>query len=197
MTDISLKRIPRNTAIIRINGTAPLIVHNWSHKAKAEMLAKQQGRKVPKAPKEPEADFLSSQYRLEDGRHGFPTMAFKNATVRGGARAFGKSVKMTELRQHLTFLPDGMDAGGLQLSELVAGDPRMREDMVRVQMTTDLRYRAEYWPWSVELRVEFLPSVIDVNSIAALIDAGGANGVGEWRPEKNGAFGTFEVADVD
>ena len=194
MAEISLKRIERAVAVVTVEGTASLIVHAWSQKAKRMMLDAQQGRKTPKGIKDPDADFAASMYRFEDGGHGFPVMAFKAATVKGGGRAFGKAVKMTELRQHLTFLPDGVGTDGLQLARLNCTEPKMREDMVRVGMgTADIRFRAEYAEWSVDLRVEFLPSVIDLGSIVALIDAGGSNGVGEWRPEKNGAFGTYRV----
>lgn len=194
MAEISLKRIERAVAVVTIEGTAPLIVHAWTQKAKQMMLAAQQGKKQPKALKDPEADFAASQYRFADDGHGFPTMAFKAATVKGGGRAFGKAVKMTEMRQHLTFLPDGVGIDGMQLTRLVCTEPKMREDMVRVGMgTADIRYRAEYQEWGADLRVEFLPTVIDLGSIVALIDAGGSNGVGEWRPEKNGAFGTYRV----
>lgn len=205
---ISLKRIDRSVALVEIEGTAPLLVHQWSEKAKRMMLDAQQGRKNPKTAKDPKQDFLDSMYRFEGtdrsvtsplSSHGVPTMAFKAATVKGGGRAFGKAVKMTELRQSLIFVPDGLGDDGLQLTRLAVDDePTLREDMVRVGMgTADLRYRAEYRKWNATLRVEFMPGLIDLNSIVALIDAGGSNGVGEWRPEKNGAFGTYRVVGED
>jgi hypothetical protein len=205
---VSLKPIKRETALIEVEGTAPLIVHQWSSKARRMMLDAQQGRKTPKQAKDPHQDYLDSMYRfagtdrsdvLPLDSHGTPTMAFKSATVKGGARAFGKSVKMTELRQSLLFLPDGFGEDGLQLTRLIVADePRVREDLVRVGMgTADLRYRAEYRQWSAVLRVEFMPNVIDLDSVVALIDAGGANGVGEWRPERSGSFGTYRVAGAE
>jgi hypothetical protein len=203
---VSLKRIKRETAYVEIEGTAPVIVHQWSEKARRMMLDAQQGKKTPKQAKDPHQDFLDSMYRFKGtdrtqvlplDSHGAPTMAFKAATVKGGARAFGKSVKMTELRQSLIFLADGFGDDGLQLSRLeIDAEPVMREDMVRVGMgTADIRYRAEYQTWRVVLRVEFMPNLIDLDSIVALIDAGGANGICEWRPEKNGSFGTYQVID--
>ena len=196
---ISLKRIERKTAVIEIKGTAPLIVHAWSQKAKQNLLGAQQGKKIPKQAKDPQADFESSRYRFADGSgDGFPIMGFKAATVKGGGRMFGKSVKMTELRQTFTFLSDGVGTDGMQLARLQTADPTMREDMVRVGMgTADIRYRAEYSEWGAILRVQFVPSVIDLGSVVALVDAGGSNGVGEWRPEKNGSFGTYEVIGED
>lgn len=189
---VTLKRLVRETAEIRIVGTAPLIVHAWSQKAKEMLLAKQMGVKVPKAPKDPEEQYKSSMYRLTDDSHGFPMLAFKAATI-GGARYFD-GVTMTSLRQMLLFHPDGYGTDGTALMRLDADEPRMREDMVRIGMgTADIRYRAEYTKWSVLLRIQYVPSSIDLGSVVALVDAGGMGGVGEWRPEKDGAFGTFEV----
>lgn len=190
---VSLKRIVRDVAVVDIKGTAPLIVHRWSEKARTMMLDAQQGRKTPKQLKDPQADYESSMYKFEDGSAGFPVMAFKSATVKGGGRLFGKAVKMTELRQLLIFLANGIGTDGTQLVS-IKGEPTMREDMVRVGMgTADIRYRAEYRDWTAQLRIEFVPSVIDLESVVALVDAGGTNGIGEWRPEKSGSYGTYEV----
>jgi hypothetical protein len=192
---INLQRIKRETAIIEIEGTAPLIVKAWSQKAREMMLAGQQGRKAPKENKDPQKDFEESMYKFDDGSHGFPTLGIKSATVKGGARAFGKTVKMTELRQSLLFHPDGLCTDGATLlTKLEGSAPHMREDMVRLGgVKADIRYRAQYDEWSATLRIEFLPNVISLDSIVALVDAGGMNGLGEWRPEKSGYFGTFQV----
>ena len=192
---VSLQRIQKEIANIEIAGTAPLIVNRWSEKARQQMLDKQLGKKVVKTFKNPEADFQASMYRFEDGRHGFPVMAFKSATVKGGGRLFGKSVKMTEMRQMFTFLADGVGVDNTQL-QVITGEPVMREDMVRLQgigSPADIRYRAEYKEWTAMLRIEYLPEIITLESVVALVDAGGTNGVGEWRPEKSGSYGTFEV----
>jgi len=120
---ISIQRIERRTVLVPVIGTAPLIVHAWSAKAKQIMLDAQQGRKKQKTIRDPEGDFQESIYRMADGSVGFPAAAFKSAVV-GGARFYDKS------------------------------------------------------------------------SVLALVDAGGTgDGVGEWRPEKGGTFGTFQVND--
>ena len=193
-SSISLNRIKRSTCHIEIVGTAPLIVHAWSPKAKLMMLNAQQGKKTPKTPKDPIADYFDSMYRFENDEHGFPTLGFKAATVSGGARVFGRTVRMTEMRIAMSFIADGVSTQGDQLTVLHASEPRMREDMVRIGMgTADLRYRAEYEEWGATLTIKYLPNMIDVDSIVALVDAGGLNGVGEWRPEKDGICGTYEV----
>ena len=208
MAGINLTRIKREVALITVEGTSPLIVHQWSMKARQMMLEAQQGKKRPKVAKDPKTDFLDSMYRFAGtdrsvtsplDSHGVPVVAFKSATVKGGGRAFGKTVKMTELRQSLVFLPDGMGDDGMQLTRLIIEDePIMQEDMVRIGLgVADIRYRAQYTKWRAVLRVQFMPNVIDLGSIVALIDAGGSNGISEWRPEKNGSFGTYEVVGED
>ena len=63
-TSIKLARIKREIAEIEITGTAPLIVHRWSEKARQMMLDAQQGRKNPKQPKDPIADFEATEQML-------------------------------------------------------------------------------------------------------------------------------------
>ena len=71
----------------------------------------------------------------------------------------------------------------------------MREDMVRVSMTSDIRYRGEFRQWAVDLPLRFNAAALSLEQIVALFHVAGFSvGVGEWRPEKNGQYGTFEVA---
>lgn len=101
---------------------------------------------------------------------------------------------MTELRQFLFFRGVVSENDPQSLVEIV-GSPRMREDIVRLGMSgTDLRYRAEFPEWSATLEVIYVKSALTQSSVLSLIDAGGMGvGVGEWRPEKRGDFGTFQV----
>ncbi len=195
MEAIQLQRRTLHTLEVEIEGTAPLIVHAWSRKAREMMLAAQQGKKAPKVKKDPEQDFNDSRYRLIDGSgDGFPVTGVKAACVKGAGRAFGGGVKMTELRQGLLFLADGPGEDGMPLVRLNAEPPTMREDMVRVGPgTADIRFRAQYLQWGMLLRVRFDPNIISPESVVAVVDAGGSNGIGEWRPEKSGMFGTFQV----
>ncbi len=190
---IEITAISKAIASVEIKGTSPLIVHAWSSKAKQMILDKQQGRKPAKELKDPQADYEASMYRLPDGGHGFPVVAFKAATV-GGARYFN-GVTMVQMRQALFFRGD---PSAPDLVRINTSGPIMREDMVRVGMgTADIRYRAEYRDWAALRTVVYLPSVISLDSIVALVEAGGMGGIGEWRPEKGGTFGTYEVIGAE
>lgn len=188
---IEIDRIDAETLRVPIVGTAPLIVHRFSEKAKRAMLDAMQGRKSPKEPKDPEAEYKAAFYRLADGRPGFPAIAFKSATV-GGAR-FYSGITMTALKQFLFFKGEPGEDG--QPYVLIEGEPKMREDVVRVNRGgTDLRYRPEFPEWKATLDVIYVRSALTRNSVLSLIDAGGMGvGVGEWRPERDGGFGTYMV----
>lgn len=192
---VNIDRLQAETVLIPITGTAPLIVHAFSEKAKRQILESQQGKKKQKQVRDPQAEYEAAFYRIDNDRYGFPVSAFKAATV-GAGRFYGKDGNMTLLRQTLFFHGILTDNCPQQLIEIV-GEPRMREDMVRLagaSRPADLRYRPEFWPWSATLTITYVKSSISLSSVLSLVDAGGMGvGVGEWRPEKKGEFGTYSV----
>ncbi len=190
---ISISRIGTETLRVPLVGTAPLIVHKFGEKAKRQMLDNMQGRKSPKQPKDPDAEYEAAFYRLDDGTPGMPVIAFKSATV-GAARFFGKDVSMTALRQFMFFDAEFSKKDGQKLARIV-GNAHMREDVVAVGMKGhDLRYRPEFTEWSTAIEVTYVKSMLTRDSVVSLIDAGGMGvGVGEWRVEKRGDFGTYQI----
>jgi hypothetical protein len=185
--------------LVPIVGTAPLILHKFSEKAKRVMLNNMQGVRQPKEPRNPEQDYMEAFYRHDptdeypEGQPGQPVIAFKAATV-ASARLFPKNVTMTMLKQCLFFTGEFSVREGMQLVR-IEGTPRMREDVVRVgNGGTDLRYRPCFNEWSTTLTVTYIRSMLTRESVLSLIDAGGLGvGVGEWRPERNGDSGTFRI----
>lgn len=200
---IHIDKIASETIIVPIKGTAPLIQHRFSEKPKKMMLDRMLGEKIPKQIKDPEAEFEAASYRLNGG-YGIPAVAFKSATV-GAARFYPKNdVTMTGLRQFLFFKgeigDDGIALVPILGKEKANGNdwPIMREDVVRVNRGgSDLRYRPAFWPWGANLVVTYVTSALTRRSVLSLIDAGGMGvGIQEWRPEKKGDFGTYEI-DLD
>lgn len=191
---IEISEIATETISVPIIGTMPLIVHNFSEKSKRQMLDAQQGRKTPKQTRDPQAEYEAAFYRTEDG-YGFPVTAFKAATV-GAARFYGKDINMTQLRQFL-FMHGQISANDPQALVPITGEPHMREDVVRLggaSRSADLRYRPEFPEWSTVLKVTYVTSSLSRASVLSLIDAGGLGiGIGEWRPEKRGEFGTYAI----
>ena len=180
--------------VVKVVGTSPVIVHAWDEKAKAQMRDKQQGKAAQKkAPKNPKELIEGCKYRDVNGKDCLPALAFKSAIVSAARHVDG--LPMTVLRGALfvggqTSGPMGEDMLLLKFKNITE-----REDMVRVGMgTSDMRYRPQYNGWSVELPITYNAGVISAEQIINLvITAGFSVGVFEWRPEKNGQNGRFDV----
>lgn len=176
---------------ITLVGTTPLISHKFSEKAQDKILQKQMKtaqKTTGKEAKNPEQDFKDSLYVLEDGRYGFPLSGFKNAAV--DACSFMDGMKKTNTRGAFHLIDEF--GGGLAVLE---GTPRMRKDTVRVGMgTADIRYRGEFPKWKVNLLIKYNANAISPAQIVQLFNAAGFGiGVGDWRPQRDGSCGMFEV----
>jgi hypothetical protein len=186
-----LQRIKVETATITVRGLSPLIMHRWSEKARNEMLAKQMKKTVKKEAKSPEEQYESSVYKLDDGRLGFPADAFKKAMIRG-AKQIG--LVMTDARTSFFVHGEYCTRDDRELVP-ISGDVQPREDMVRLNgATADIRFRGQVIGWSAELKISYNSTITSFDQIVNMLHAAGYGvGVGEWRPEKDGTFGRFEV----
>lgn len=175
---------------IKIKGISPLIVHNFDQKITMEMEAKQQGKAKTEKHKirVPEDDFEGAKHKSPLGFEGFPAGGFKKAFIRG-AKMTGLVMKDAQMAFFVK-----ADCEETQLVK-INGDCRMRTDMVRVGMgSADIRYRPEYLNWNATIKVEFNEGLISVEQILQCVKAAGYGcGIGDWRPEKGGGYGRFEL----
>lgn len=206
-TVITIPAIEVKEMELNLVGTSPLIMHAWADKAKREMLEKQMGvAKTRKhSDKNPVEDFINSMYWLTEkpteyteeafdeaikngAKFGFPVVAFKAAAVNGAYRA---GIIKNKVTANGAFHIQG------EMAEIKTPNPPiMREDMVRIGMgTADIRYRGEFTNWSTTLHIRYNEGAITLEQIANIFNFGGFScGVGEWRVEKGGSYGTFQVA---
>lgn len=201
---VTIAAMDLRTAVIKLVGDTPLIMHKWSEKAKREMLEKQLKKAKSKAreAKDPVRNFIESLYWLEGepeekteagfvraiqsgARFGFPATAFKAAAVAAGYRT---GVTKDKVSMNAAFHIDG------DMVE-IHGTPQIREDMVRVGMgTADIRYRGEFPTWYAVVTVRYNNGAISLEQLVNLFNLGGFScGIGEWRPEKGGSCGMYHV----
>ncbi len=68
---------------------------------------------------------------------------------------------------------------------------------VVVRRARVLRTRARFDEWAATIRVDTDPELVDREQLLTWLDIGGRRiGVGNWRPEKSGQFGRFEVKNI-
>lgn len=192
--EMELRRI-----VLNIVGTTPLIMHRWSEKAKKQMRDKQQKKAtVAKEAKDPIEECRQATYFIghDPERYGFSVLAFKAAAVDAAVALGGKK---TAVRRAFRIDPDAMTPDGPMAEIITDEGPVMREDMVRVGMgTADLRYRPEFATWRANLKIVFDARQMSAAQIVTLFrQAGFSTGIGEWRPEKDGVYGCFDVEGVE
>jgi len=181
---------------LTIKGLTGLILHNFGKKARDQIAgAQSDGAKKPRGARNPEAEYEASYYKLENGDFGFPCSGFKKCAIRAAKLVDG--LTMTDCRQMFFILPDGRDQTSQMDCVRVHGDPVERTDVVRLKNgSADLRYRPEITNWSATLRISYDSALTSPEQIANLFyRAGYSVGVGDWRPERDGAFGRFTVAE--
>jgi hypothetical protein len=192
-----------------IVGDTPLIVHAWSKKAKDEMLAKQVGAtRGGKEKRDPQQDFVNSLYPMgeDEKTFGFPATGFKNAVLSSAHK--DKGVARSSVMQALWINADIVSvrpalAGAvcdMPLIRIFGSEPECREDMTKIgsglNRVANLAYRAQFRIWAMRISGRFNGSVLTADQLAFLIqEAGLASGLGEWRNERRGVFGSFHLAD--
>lgn len=195
------------TIEVWIRGTAPLVVHKFSRKAKEAIRARQEaGSTAGKNRKKEAKDFVEcfngARHISADGWDGIHAAAFRSACV-SACRLVG--FKMSLAKLGIFVLADGLDNDeGTPLVRIYGGAPKMLESMVRVgsgkMQTVDISVRPQWLDWGARLRVRFDADLFTRNEIANLISRAGMQvGVGEGRPDSKTSdgmgWGTFEISD--
>jgi hypothetical protein len=189
---IQIPEFNRGLLRIVIQGLSPLITHKFSEKAIRDIeKAQKKEAKVAKPPRNPEEEFLGGLYVIDEAaeRYGFPSAGIKKALVNAGGRFADE--QMTVLRGLINILPG-------DLVEIHGSKPEMRRDPVRLTGgTTSLAYRPMFREWQIGMDVRYNKGLTTPDQIANLFNiAGFAVGIGDWRPEKNGNFGQFEIIQL-
>lgn len=192
-------------ATFRIIGTAPLVIHRFSAKTKAQMKAKMETGKAASSKKNREAKatddlYEEARYRHKDGWDGFNAASIRAAMI-SACRLVG--FKMTLAKLSVFVEPDGVDAAEPQIPLIkIIGKPTKQEDMARVETGQPyVTVRAAYHDWKANVRIRFDADQFTVEDVSNLISRVGMQvGIGEGRPDsKNSAgmgWGTFRLEEA-
>lgn len=192
-----------------IVGDTPIITHAWSHKAKMQMLQKQvKATKSGKEARDPHQDFVDSLYDMGDGTYGFPVTGIKNCILSAAHK--DKGIAKTDVMKALWMNAEIVRvrpalAGAIcdmPLVRIYGSKPEMREDMVKIgaglNKVANLAYRAQFTFWAFKVTGRINPAVITPEALMFLVqESGFSSGLGEWRNEKKGIFGSFHMATTE
>ena len=218
---VEVHEVRREVLKITLVGTSPLIVHNFSAKARGQMLAKQCKVTWPKEPKHPVRQFEAATYYITEDGMEIPSPADLSLVYEGKVKEFialadAHVDALRALKKPRFGFPSvgfkasairGAKSLGLVMADMkgamlippefveIKGKRRMRSDMVRIShSTSDIRFRPEFWPWEATFDVIFNAAIVTPDIIINMFKAAGfCCGVGEWRPGKGGSKGMFDL----
>lgn len=193
---INIAPIRTETVTLAVRGTAPLIINRLAEKAQQQLLLpaprKTAVEKATTLKHDPIQEFNSSAYILEDPEEatylGITSASFKKAMMGAAIRLPG--AKKTEIAQLVRV--EGYLTGVFGIPEVLSAIVRSA-DMAK---TPDVRTRCIIPEWCAVVRLTYVVPILTRTSVVNLLAAAGQiNGVGDWRIERGGWCGSFELTD--
>ena len=186
-----------------IRGTAPLVEHKFSDKAKNQIMEKQAAGSTSGSKRKRDAKNFNEVYNNArhvsfEGWDGIPASAFRNAAITA-CKLVG--FKMTLAKLSIFVEADGFDSTeGTPLVKIISKGPRRLDSMVRLQTgVCDVTSRPQFLEWGAKLRIRWDADQFTASDILNLLQRAGLQvGICEGRPgstNSNGVgWGTFEVS---
>lgn len=177
---------------VRVRGTAPYLQHRYPMPDEEEVFKKEceaQGLDPKKT-----SNIEASWYRNGAGAY-IPAEHLKGSIIGAGkgekVGGKGNATWNNILKVAVAVLP----------IEVPFSPPRERYDdvhkaYVKVGLARVLRERPAFAPgWEAEFMLEADASEIDEKNLKRFVQRAGRRGIGDYRPEKGGSYGTFELVD--
>lgn len=192
---------------VTIEGNSPLIMHDViggmdptspANKEKAGITAKRgSNRTEADDVRLRELETLTSLWFTVRNEFGIPERSLR-AMIEGAARITRQGA---QVRQGLRVLEAHFDYDRERYGNSVEDLARSAQftTPVKVQRSTINRTRAKIdCPWSCRFVVDTAEDLVDQDQLTGWIRAGGRRlGLGDWRPEKSGSYGMFDLVDVE
>lgn len=195
---LEVREIEMRTFRANLLGTSPMIMNRFSQKAWQELLFPSERRSRATMEQtlkhDPIAEFRGAIYRCRDEKaptlvH-VPNGAFHGALaaaaidIPGAARAkIERLTKVIDVTVHLY------------------GVPQMFMAMVRnsdMNHTPDVRTRPIFPEWACSIEVQYIKTVLTERTLMHLLGAAGKIvGIGDWRGQKGGPYGAFDIVGDD
>ncbi len=198
-TEIYITEVNKGEMEFGILGTSPLICNRMSQKAMTELLfpkgRKTAADKAGSLKHDPMKEFRDSPYTSKDPnaptRLQLLSAMFKKAM--GTAALDLPGAKKAQIGRLVYVEGDRVDLYGV---------PQIIMSVVRssdINRTPDIRSRVIVPEWACRITVSFIKPIINEQSVANLLAAGGITaGIGDWRVEKgSGSYGTYKLVGLD
>lgn len=180
------------TVQVEIRGTSPLLIHRFGEEAENGKATRQIEVKV----RDPREEATKHAYISKDGTYYFSAFAIPNAM--GNA---GSNHKMRGSRKTLRFIvPSAVRMNVEAVTILNGAGPAKSFEVdsrpVTIPATKGrvMRHRPRFDQWGAKFDLIVNDDMISLDMAHQLLNEAGVSiGIGDFRPEKRGPFGTFRV----
>ena len=177
---------------VEIRGITPLLIHRFTEQSEVQ----RNSRKMKIDIVDPREEARKVAYIAADG-----TFYFSAASIPGCMGNAGSNHKMRGSRKSLRFVvPSAVRTTGDTITILNGKGPATDFEVdarpVTIPATKGriMRYRPRWNEWGAEFTLLINDDLLDVGTAHQLLNEAGLQiGIGDFRPEKRGPFGTFRV----
>lgn len=177
---------------VEIRGITPLLVHRFTEQS--EQAANSRKMKIDKV--DPRAEAKKVAYIATDG-----TFYFSSAAITGCMGNAGSNHKMRGSRKSLRFVvPSAVRMTEDTVTILNGAGPAKDFEVdarpVTIPATKGrvMRYRPRFNEWGAKFSLMVNDDLLDIETAHQLLNEAGVQvGIGDFRPDKRGPFGTFRV----
>jgi hypothetical protein len=177
---------------VRIEGTAPLLLHKFSEKMRRQIEEKQTSKSAVQKKREPKdyaAEYNAARYISQHGWDGIPAGAIRASMIAACRTITG--LPMTKAKGAFFILSDGRDGTDGTPLVKINGEPKHDTRPVRLESgVADMRNRPRYDDWSCDITIQFDADMLSAQDVANLLARAGAQvGIGELRPQGPNSYG--------
>ena len=181
---------------IEIRGITPLLIHRFSEQAEQAKTS----RRIEATKRDPREEAKKNAYIAKDGTFYFSAFAIPNAM--GSA---GSNHKATGTRKTLRFVVPSAVRMASDMVTIMNGTGPAKDFEVDSRPVTIpatkgriMRHRPRWDNWEAVFNMSIDDDLLSVEMAHQLLnEAGMSIGIGDFRPEKRGPFGTFRVTKFE
>lgn len=184
------------TIEVEIRGVTPLLIHRFTEQSEQ----RKNSRKVNIEQIDPREEAKKAAYINADG-----TFYFSAASIPGCMGNAGSNHKMRGSRKSLRFVVPSAVRMEADTVTILNGSGPAKDFEVDARPVTIpatkgrvMRYRPRFNQWGAQFNILVNDDILDVDTVHQLLNEAGLTvGIGDFRPEKRGPFGTFRVTKFE
>jgi len=181
------------TISVRIEGVTPLLVHRFGEQDEQA----RQTRRIAATESDPRAEAERHAYVAADGTFYFSAFSIPNAMGAAGANHKARGTRKTlrfVVPSAVRMTSDIVTIGNGNGKPAHSFEVDSRPVTIPATKGRIMRHRPRWNQWSAEFTLVVNDQLLDPATAHMLLsEAGLSIGIGDFRPEKRGPFGTFLV----